>query len=164
MKKMDKKKIIIAIVVVVVIGLLIWGASIVLNPNVQKGTDEVGEFVVVAEDGTKVNTSAELKKEKKVEGLQLTNITLREQNGISSLTAEVKNNTGEDMAEFKVRLTVLDKNGGIIRQIVGSIPAVANEGTGVMNAQVTEDISNAYDFRIEKEAGGVQEQPSEVAE
>lgn len=165
MKKFDKKKIIIAIVVVIAIGLLIWGASVVLNPNVQKGTDEVGEFVIVAEDGTKINTSEELKKEKKVEGLQLTNITLREQNGISSLTAEVKNNTGDNMAEFKVKLTILDKNGGIIRQIVGSIPAVENGQTGIMNAQVTEDISNAYDFRIEKTAGGeAQTETSETAE
>ena len=27
---------------------------------------------------------------------------------------------------------------------------MANEQTGTMEAQVTEDISNAYDFRIEK--------------
>ena len=150
MKKIDKKKIIIAIVVIVAIVLVIWGISSVLQPSIQKGNDEVGEFVIIAEDGTKVNTSEQLKKDKTVEGLQLTNITLKQKDGLSSLTAEVKNNTGEDMSSFKVRLTILNKDGGVIRQIVGSVPAVANEQTGAMEAQVTEDISNAYDFRIEK--------------
>ena len=64
MKKIDKKKIIIAIVVIVAIVLVIWGISSVLQPSIQKGNDEVGEFVIIAEDGTKVNTSEQLKKDK----------------------------------------------------------------------------------------------------
>lgn len=151
MKKIDKKKIIIGIVILVAIGLIVWGISAVIQPNIKKGNDQVGEFVIIAEDGSKVNNSEQLKKEKNVAGLQLTNITLVEKNGISSLAAEVKNNTGEDMEEFKVRLTILNKDGGIIRELKGSIPAVANGQTGIMNAQITEDISNAYDFRIAKD-------------
>ena len=147
MKNVDKKKLLIAVAVTVAIVALIWGLSFALKPGIKKGTDTVGEFVIVAEDGTKVNTSEQLKKTKSVEGLQLTDITLRENGGISRIHAVVKNNTGA----FAVKLTVLDKNGGIMKEFKGKIASdVPNGGTGVMDAQILEDISNAYDFRIEK--------------
>jgi len=151
MKNIDKKKLLIAVAVTVAIVALIWGLSFVLKPGIKKGTDTVGEFVVVAEDGTKVNTSEQLKKDKSVEGLQLTDITLRENGGISRIHAVVKNNTGADMEAFAVKLTVLDKSGSVMKEFKGKIASdVPNGGTGVMDAQILEDISNAYDFRIEK--------------
>ena len=151
MKNVDTKKILIAVGVTVLVVALIWGLSFVLKPGIKKGTDTVGEFVILAEDGTKVNTSEQLKKEKSVEGLKLTDITLKESGGISSLRAVVRNDTGEDMAAFKVKLTVLDKNGGVMKEFTGSIASdVPKGGTGAMEAQILEDISNAYDFRVQK--------------
>lgn len=114
--------------------------------KVAKATEE--KYVEVLENGSKLNTSEELHKEKEVSGLVLTGINLQETGGITKLTAQVQNNTGSAVEEKMISIEVLNKQGGKITTLKGIIGKMEVGGTAVLDISVTRDISDAYDFRI----------------
>ena len=98
MKDSEKK----AIFILIVISILIIAGIFMLRNNknkqstVSKVTNEkeeknIEEYVQYLEDGTKLNVSTELTKAKMIDGLEITNIEVKEKNGISTLRADVEN-------------------------------------------------------------------------
>ena len=112
--------------------------------------NEVEEFVEVQEDGSKVNTSEELKKTKTIDGLEISNIRLVENNNVSQVVADVTNPTNGTLGDFPVEIIVLDKEGNEITRIGGYIDRVNAGETVQLNASATSDFANAYDFEIVK--------------
>ena len=112
--------------------------------------NEVEEFVEVQEDGSKVNTSEELKKTKTIDGLEISNIRLVENNNVSQVVADVTNPTNGTLGDFPVEIIVLDKEGNEITRIGGYIDRVNAGETVELNASATSDFANAYDFEIVK--------------
>ena len=152
------------IVLGIIIVLLI---VIIVAVNVNKGNEdeetpqtpeigvteenEVEEFVEVQEDGSKVNTSEELKKTKTIDGLEISNIRLVENNNVSQIVADITNPTNETRGDFPVDIIVSDKEGNEITTIGGYIDKVNPGETAQLNASATSDFANAYDFEVVKE-------------
>ena len=130
---------------------------IMVNTFRKKGPENVGqvqgevqeeEYVQELSDGSKLNKSEELQKTKKVNGLEISNIQLRETGGITTLLADVKNNTNHEIQERNITIEVLDKQGNVITSLNGTIDTVGAGEKVKLNVAVTADVANAYDFRI----------------
>jgi len=115
-----------------------------------EGNTIVEEFVEVQEDGSKLNVSEQLSKTKVVDGLELTNIRVVENNNVTQVTADIKNPTDKTLGDFPVDIKVLDKSGKEIATIGGFIDRVAPGETAELNASATVDFANAYDFEVIK--------------
>jgi len=110
----------------------------------------VEEFVSVEEDGTKVNTSEQLKATKVVEGLQLSNIKLTTQNGITELTASATNTTDVTIETMDIIVSALDKDGNTLVRFLASVDNLEAGQVTNLKASVTADVANAYDFMVTK--------------
>lgn len=146
---------IVAVALIVV--LLFMGAS--KNNNNPAGNEEnkdqannsvTEEFVQKQENGEKVNISEQLKTTKTVAGVELTNIRLVENGGLSQLVADAKNTTGSTIEELDIVITAIDKNGNALAEFEASIYALAPGKTTRLQAGITSDIANAYDFTVRK--------------
>ena len=159
---MKAKELMIVLFIIIVLLIVI---IVAVNLSKNKGNEEntqtpaigvveenkVEEFVEVQEDGSKVNTSEELKKTKTIEGLEISNIRLVENNNVSQVVAEVKNPTNKTLGDFPIDIIVKDKAGKEITRIGGYIDKVNPGETAQLNASATSDFANAYDFEIVKE-------------
>lgn len=120
------------------------------NNTVQNEINEVLNHAVALEDGTKLNTSEELKLVKKYKELEISNIQLTSKNGSSVLLADVKNTGNEEHKSEIVKITILGDNNKIITEIVPVIGTVKPGETIKLNAIVTADVVDAKDIKIEE--------------
>ena len=158
---MKAKKLMIVLFTIIVLLIVI---IVAVNLSKNKGNEEntqtpeigvveenkVEEFVEVQEDGSKVNTSEELKKTKTISGLEISNIRLVENNNVSQVVADIKNPTNKTLGDFPVDIIVKDKEGKEITTIGAYIDKVNPGETAELNASATSDFANAYDFEIVK--------------
>ena len=151
MKKKEKRMILIIVLVgaLIIGGLLIW-KNAAKNNNEEGPQQPKEEFVQVLEDGTKLNISNKLKEEKTIKGLKIGNIQLTEQNGQSVLLADVRNDGTQDVEMFLINIILVDKTGKEIATIPGIVSPVKAGATVQLNAGITEDYANAYDFKVEQ--------------
>ena len=116
MKKQEKRMILILLAVLAIVII-----ALVINKNAKKENKEnkaetanntvTEEFVQVLEDGTKLNTSTELNKEKQVGNYKFENMQLTTQDNQTVLLADVTN-TGSSKTDIQlVDITLLDKDG-----------------------------------------------------
>lgn len=161
MKKSEKRMILgLILVAIIIIAVLVNvrnknnNTDDVVDHNsiVENGGDqlreEIGEFVEVLDDGTKMNTSDKLAETKTFSNYEVSNIQLTESNGQSLILADVKN-IGTTKAEVVlIDITLLDKEGNEIVTIGGIIGDVEPGQTVQLNSSATTDFSNAYDFTI----------------
>lgn len=146
---------IILIIVLLVVGGKKKDTTNTPNNNVssseQKNDNSVTEeFVEKQENGGKVNTSEQLKKTKTVEGLEITNIRLVENGGLSEIVADAKNTTNSTITELTMIITAVDKNGNKLAELEASVFGIGAGQTTTLHAGITEDIANAYDFTVRK--------------
>ena len=124
------------------------------NPQIgieNKQEEEVdNEFVYEMEDGSKLNVSEELQKEKTVGNLKISNIQLKETNGITTLLADVENIGKEESKEKILQIQVIDKNGNEITTIRCWVDPVKPGEKVQLNTSITANISNAYDFKVKE--------------
>ena len=158
--KENQEKGITAIALVVIALIAIMLIIIMVNTLRKKEPENVGpvqgeeqgieqeEYVQILQDGSKLNKSEELLKEKKLDELEISNIQLKETGGITTLLADVKNNTNHEIQERDVTIEVLDKYGNVITRLNGVIDTVGAGEKVQLNMSVTGDVANAYDFRI----------------
>lgn len=143
---------IIMLIAVAGIAILIGGSKGNKTDVAEAGANRQGEqkeeYVTTLEDGSKLNTSKELQKNKTLDGLELSNIQLKETGGITTLLADVKNKTNTEIAEKMIAIDVLDRNGAKITTVRGIIDKVGAGETVKLNTSITADISNAYNFKI----------------
>lgn len=153
MRKQEK------IIILILIGIIIiaLGVLFLRKNNEEKRTNKGGEmsspiqeeqFYQELEDGIKLNTSTKLKETKTVNGLQIRNIQLTNQNNQTVLLAEVENTTGNETGETVIDVTILNKEGKELGTIGGMIaPLKAGEKTQ-LNISAMKDYVNASDFRV----------------
>ena len=156
-----KELMIVLLIIIVLLIVIIVAVSANKNKENEENTqtpaigvveeNKVEEFVEVQEDGSKVNTSEELKKTKTIEGLEISNIRLVENNNVSQVVADVKNPTSKTLGDFPIDIVVKDKAGKEITTIGAYIDKVNPGETVELNASATSDFANAYDFEIVKE-------------
>ncbi len=165
-KKMNKKGIIIAILVIllvigVVTGVIIYKNNSKVNNNQsgqQENQDETASLIDMnntenakIESGVKENTSENISKDRKLGNLSITDIKLSAQDGVTSFTATVKNDSNKDFAGGIVKISFTNKDGSNYAELEAYIPEIVAGGTNAINAGTTADIANAYDFTMELE-------------
>lgn len=165
---MKKKVLTIIILLLIIIAIII--AGIIINNNKQKKElnqkqeqSENAEFEqeetidmnntenAKIENGVKQNTSANILKDRDLNGIQITEIKLDGQNGISHFTATVKNNTSKDFKGGVAKITFTNKDGSLYAELEVYISEMKAGETNAIDASTTSDIANAYDFSIELE-------------
>ena len=143
--------IVVAVIIVIMLVIIItshFKKKNKVEEGGQVGVETEAEYTQTLADGSKINTSEELKKDKKLNGLELSNIQLKEKGGITTLLADVTNTTNTAVQEKIIKIDILDRQGQIITTIKGPIDGIPAGGTVKLNTSVTADISNAYNFRI----------------
>ena len=156
MKKKEKRMILI-LLVILIIAIVIFVVSKNLNKEsktkengstTQQENTEPEEFVQVLEDGTKLNTSTELNKEKQVGNYKFENMQLTTQDNQTVLLADVTN-TGSNKTDIQlVDVTLLDKDGNEIITVGGIISQLDPGEKTQFNTSMTLDYANTYDFKI----------------
>ena len=146
------------ILTIVILGVIIIGIIFIVknsekknsqnNTNIIEKAENVEEYVQNMSDGSKVNVSDTLLKTKTLDGLEITNIQLKEIGGITTLLADVENKSGATTADKMIKIEVLDKSGNTITTLSGIIDAMPAGGKVQLNLAVTADVSNAYNFSI----------------
>lgn len=101
------------------------------------------------ENGKKINTSEKLLSEKEFEGMKIKDIKLIAENGTSSFTATVENNSGKKFDAKKITIVFKDKDGNEYAKLNTYLGDIAIGKNTSINASTTSDIVNAYDFIIE---------------
>ena len=124
MKKKEKRALLVLIIVASLIIGIIWVATRGdKDEEVSGGTSGTQEEIVKVEsDGTKVNTSEKLNKDKKTDEFEISNISFTEKNGETILKARITNRTKSAQDSFFGKIVLLDKAG----KTMGNIPILVS--------------------------------------
>lgn len=166
--KNKKSLIVITIILIVLLILGVIGYFLIKNHNDNKQQIEIENIDdteveteehslidmnnvenVKIENGSKINNSEELLKEKTLIGLKFTNIKLVAENGLTNFTADVENVSGSNFVGRKVIIVFKNADGTEYSRLEGYLPDIENGKTNKIDASTTADLSNAYDFIVE---------------
>lgn len=159
MRKREKSKGSSIVLALLIIAIIVAGAILIAtNINKTQSTAELDEqntvkqdnFTKVESDGTVVNTSQKLNKDKEIDGFLISNIEFKEKDGMTELVADVTNNSGKNKAAFLADIVLYDSNNKEIARIPASVVDTKAGETILIRAKITENYANAYDFKLEK--------------
>lgn len=155
--------IVISIFIIIILGVILYKNKTKTkqeqNENQQETTEQERIGLIdmnntenaKIENGIKQNTSENILKDRNLNGIEITEIQLNAQEGISHFTATVKNNTSKDFAGGVAKITFTNKDGNTYAELEVYIPEMKTEATNSIDASTTADIANAYNFSIELE-------------
>ena len=142
------------IIIIVLIGLL----KIVFKKDTKNTEDSENEFTLYnssiadyvkeSENGTKINLSPKINQDMKLNELDIKNIQLTCKNGITTLLADVLNNTNKDSEMKNINIKLLDENNKEIRTVSGYIPALKIGETTKLNVSMSSNLIIAYDIKF----------------
>lgn len=149
--------IIIIIGIVLVLIVKINSKKDELNDN-SKENDEgislydtsISEYVKETEDGIKINTSALINSDKMLDNLTITNIQLIYNSGITSLTANVTNNSNVETPITTITAILKDEKEQEICNVKGVIRALKIGETGRLNISMSGNFITAYNIEFSK--------------
>ena len=149
--------IIILICIVLVLIVKINKKKDELNDN-SKENDEgislydtsISEYVKETEDGIKINTSALINSDKMLDNLTITNIQLIYNSGITSLTANVTNNSNVETPITTITAILKDEKEQEICNVKGVIRALKIGETGRLNISMSGKFITAYNIEFSK--------------
>lgn len=107
------------------------------------------DYVEEIEQGVKLNESTKLNEAKTVDGLTFSNIQLTTKDGMSTLLADVINNSGSKTELKQIKVTLLDKDYKEIITLSGIVTGLEPGANTELNIAMTSDYVNAYDLKIE---------------
>ena len=154
-KKKNVLKPFILLIIILLIILIIALISINKNnknpeKNISNGEENnVESYVEEIETGLKINKSTKLNEAKEVQGLKITNIQLSTKDGMTTLLADVINNSGTKTSLKTVEITLIDKEGNELTKVTGIIDSLDVGESKQLNIGMTSDYVNAYDFKVE---------------
>ena len=153
-RKNNLIKFILIIIVLIIISIII---ALVLNRNKDKeqinnnnetNTLEEESYIEEIEDGVKINKSSKLNEVKEINGLLITNIQLTTKDGMTTLLADVQNNSGVKTDVKTLQITLLNKDGSELTTVTGIVNGLEIGETTQLNIAMTSDYVNAYDFSV----------------
>lgn len=110
-----------------------------------------GEYVKTNAEGEKVNTSEKINSTKEVGEYTLSNVSLKETNGETVMSARITNKSGRDQGGFFGNIVLVDKSNKEIGKIPVKVSDMKAGETREIGATITESYAeNAYDYRLEK--------------
>ena len=157
-KRSKSKKIRIAISVIIIIIVFIICFKILSKKDIDNTENNEKEFVLydssiadyvkTSEEGTKINISPKINQDMKLNELDIKNIQLTCKNGITTLLADVSNNTNKDLEMKNINIKLLDENNKEIRTVRGYIPALKIGETTKLNVSMSSNLIIAYDIEF----------------
>ena len=149
--KMIKSIIVILIIILIVIGIIILVKNKNNNGNTSNRTNQntsIPSYVEEIDSGVKINKSTKLNEAKEISGYQITNIQLTTESGMTTLLADVTNNTANKTGVQMVDITLLDEDGKELTTVTGIIDELEAGEKTQLNIAMTSDYVNAYDFKV----------------
>ncbi len=140
---MKKTTIILSIIAVI--------AAVIITVNIFKKDSkdkETSKNYIENKDGTKVNTSEDIKKDKEVEGIKIQKQSLIYSNGSSKLISNITNTTSETKT-VSFKIFFIDETGQVIIEALGYVGNVMPGETRQLDSEITTDVSNAKDVKYE---------------
>lgn len=154
MKKTNNRVFIILLVIIlIVIGLIVFLSlrdkeNKLVSGEGETTSNEASAYVEEVEDGIKLNKSTKLNEAKEINGLQISNIQLTTESGMTTLLADVKNNTGSDTKAQTIEITLVNEDGSEIAKVTGILNKMKAGESTQLNIATTSDYVNAYDFKV----------------
>ena len=153
-KKKRKTTLTLGAIIILIIVVIILITT--LTQNSKKAKEETNQnqgsnqesYVEEIEEGIKINKSTKLNEVKEVEGLQISNIQLTTEGGMTTLLADVKNNSGAKTEVKQLEITLIREDGSEIAKITGIINELEVGATTQLNISTTSDYVEAYDFLV----------------
>ena len=152
------RKVRIAICGIIIIIVLIGFLKILFKKDTKNTQDSENEFTLYnssiadyvkqSEDGTKINISPKINQDMKLNGLDIKNIQLTCKNGITTLLADVLNNTNKDLEMKNINIKLLDDDNKEIRTVNGYIPSLKIGETTKLNVSMSSNLIIAYDINF----------------
>lgn len=151
MKASEKKMIaiLIAITIVVIIIAIVIGNSGNKSKE-ETTTTEQEETTQVLEDGTLLNNSDKLHETKKLEGMEITDIQLTENEEETLLIGTITNTSNTEQGGYVASIKMIDKQGNEIKTLDAYIGKLKPEKSMQFSTSATFDSSNVYDFTMIK--------------
>ena len=157
-KKTKLRKIIIAACIIIIIIVFIVFIKTLSKKDIDITENSENEFVLydssiadyvkTSEDRTKINISPKINQDMKLNELDIKNIQLTCKNGITTLLADVLNNTNKDSGMKNINIKLLDENSKEIRTVSGYIPALKIGETTKLNVSMSSNLIIAYDINF----------------
>ena len=153
----NKRKYLMIFVIIVIVILIIVliknkeNGNIAVSNTVKENANMIEDtYTVSLEDGKNINVSEDFHSTKTYKDLQISNIQFIEENGTSTLLADIMNKGNTTHEAEIVKIMILGENGNVIAEIETVFGKVESGETIQLNARITSDITNAKDFRIEE--------------
>ena len=113
--------------------------------------NQQGEFIKTNAEGDKVNTSEKINSTKEVGEYTLSNVSLKETNGETVMSARITNKSGRNQSGFYGNIVLVDKSNKEIGKIPVKVSDMKAGETREITATITESYAqNAYDYKLEK--------------
>jgi len=135
----NKKILLIVSIICVMIIVVLITISINLKDNKRDGEKE---------EKMRINTSEALHKEKKYKNLRIFDINFTHEKGVTRLTANLENQGNEDFKAEDVEIIFKNEDESEYARIEGYIVDIPAGAINMIDASITEDKLNAYDFEI----------------
>lgn len=146
---------IVSITIVAIISIILIIVSVKNNnknvnmlPPTEGQNTKSTENVKVSKDGIKTNNSKEFLKEKEFNGLIISNINFTSLKGLCTFTAKVDNKTGKKFEGTPVQIILKNNKNEQIDVLEAYIGQMEPDESTNIDASITSDMSNAYNFEI----------------
>ena len=155
--KINKNQVIriIILLIVIIIGIVICISLLNLKQDTNNNVtgndtnEEKESYVEEIENAIKINKSNKLNEAKSVDGLLITNIQLTTKDGMTTLLADVSNNSAQKSNLKMIEIILLDKDGKELTRVNGIIDELEVNEKTQLNIAMTSDYIEAYDFKVE---------------
>ena len=153
----DEKRWIVLLVAVLVIAIVLI-VVFVTRPKEEEvvpqetptyGEEKSGEYEVELSDGTKMNVSEELKKAKTYNGVEISNVTLTEKDGVTILRGDVTNKGEATHERERVKITLIGANDEAVVEMTGTIVELQPGETKTLDVRITGKLTDVKDYTIE---------------
>lgn len=138
----------LAIIVIIIIIICVIRKKALNNENRGKITNEI-DYVETIENGIKINRSTHLNESKTVNGMTFTNIQLTTKEGMTTLLADVINNSGKRTELKTVKIKLVDEDNNELVTVNGVIKALNPGESSQLNIGMTSNYIESYDIKIE---------------
>ena len=146
MKKKEKRMILILVIITIIAIILLYFQKRPKNENQETAQEQ--ELIAVQEDGSKIATSEKLQEKRKIGEIEISNINIREQNGLAKITASVTNVGEQKKEEMPVTIVLKDETGNTIAEIGAYIGTIEKGEQRGIQASANVTIDEVYDVEI----------------
>ena len=146
MKKKEKRMILILVIITIIAIILLYFQKRPKDENQE--TVQEREFITVQEDGSKIATSEKLQEKRKIGEIEISNINIREENGLTKITASATNVGEQETEEMPITIVLKDEAGNSIAEIGAYIGTIEKGEQRGIQASANVAIDKVYDVEI----------------